>query len=556
MNCTPIQDSSYASDKPVVPRPCAVQIVLWMVVTMLATGLSLHQRGSFQLGTYGDDASYAVLARSIVHADAYGLMNEPDRPAATRYPFGYPLLLSPFVWMFPDDPAAGRGLSLLAALSSSACLFWLWPWFSRGTSFWFGLAVSALTLLAPMSIGQSGKIMSEPVFTLCCIALIVLTEQAASGCHWRGWSLAAGSVALLAAFTRTIGVVPVMTCAAYVAWRGRRVGMALVGRAAAVAFALLCLIVVATPVEWSDLIPIEYVDQITDFGANQSATTIGLLGARLLKNVKTILMANLLQVTLPIGGGESARAFFSQMSLAWLPPVMNFGVAAMISVGWVLWIARTGLSAGALVGLIYLLVIPIFPRPLVRYLHPVLPQIFLAMLLGAGLGARLVCWSRPRLATVAGWWVPAITTACLLTASVYKDAVRDDTRSHVGDLELRSEWIRSHTGSEVIVMTEQGQTDFLYGRRHTVPYPGPSFGGIIWKYLQDRRVDFILLGPDLIWQPSYAPVHSPGTKRILAEIAPLIADGRIVEVHTSRGGWVRVLAIRPDPRSAPVGESP
>lgn len=531
-------------DDSVEPRPRTLQIVLWSAVTILATGLALHQSGSFQLGTNEDDSSYVVLAQSLVRAEAYGLMNEPDRPATARYPFGYPLLLAPVAWLFPDDPGAGRWLSLFATLGTGACLFWLWPWFSRTQSFWWGLAVSALYLLAPTTIGHTNQIMSEPSFTLWCVVLIVLAELAASGREFRGWTIVSGLVVVLSIFTRTIGLVVVMTCAGYLLWVRGRPGLKSVARAAAAALVVLFLIVAATPVARGDLIPVEYLDQIADPESYRRREVSATFASRLLTSAYTQATINLRRVALPLGGGDSERAMFARIGLPGLPIVLNVGIAALVAAGWGLWIARAGLSAGALVGLTYLLTIPIFPFPRARYLYPVQPQIFFGLVLAIGFVSRVLFSRWPQRSILAARWMPVVATVCLLAVSTYKDTNRDDTRNHVGDLTLRSEWIRTHTDPDAIVMTDQGQTDFLYGQRHTVPYHRRSDARNIWTYLRDRRVDYILLGPGLDWQSRYDPAPSRAMLRIRREIAPLIADGRVVQVHMSDDGAVRVLLVR------------
>ncbi len=42
-----------------------------------------------------DDAKYIVLSKSIVEGRHYGLINPPSQVEATRYPFGWPLILAP-----------------------------------------------------------------------------------------------------------------------------------------------------------------------------------------------------------------------------------------------------------------------------------------------------------------------------------------------------------------------------------------------------------------------------------------------------------------------------
>src|SRR5918911_1496349 len=79
---------SYSQENIFAPSRWQVMTFLLILITSIA--LSLSNYDSFQLGSYMDDASYAVLAKSIVHSHTYGLINTPGQPASTRYPFGFP----------------------------------------------------------------------------------------------------------------------------------------------------------------------------------------------------------------------------------------------------------------------------------------------------------------------------------------------------------------------------------------------------------------------------------------------------------------------------------
>ena len=56
--------------------PNRIQIAILGTLLVIALILSLKDYPAFQLGTYTDDANYAVLAQSLVHSDQYGLFVE------------------------------------------------------------------------------------------------------------------------------------------------------------------------------------------------------------------------------------------------------------------------------------------------------------------------------------------------------------------------------------------------------------------------------------------------------------------------------------------------
>jgi hypothetical protein len=96
--------------------PSKLQIGILIILIFTCIALSLKNYDQFQIGVWMDDAHYAVLAKSIIFSDTYGIINSPGHPLPTRYPFGFPLLLSSIVWLFPTTPELLNLISLLATL--------------------------------------------------------------------------------------------------------------------------------------------------------------------------------------------------------------------------------------------------------------------------------------------------------------------------------------------------------------------------------------------------------------------------------------------------------
>ncbi|MXX37886.1 MAG: hypothetical protein F4Z85_07385, partial [Gemmatimonadetes bacterium] len=56
-----------------------------------------------KLSLSGDNAEFITLARSLAQGEGLLHINSPDPKPATKYPFGFPLLLAPLAWAFPGE---------------------------------------------------------------------------------------------------------------------------------------------------------------------------------------------------------------------------------------------------------------------------------------------------------------------------------------------------------------------------------------------------------------------------------------------------------------------
>ena len=553
--------------------PNKIQVVIWGALLVVAVILSLNDYQSFQLGTYRDDAFYTVLAQSLVHSDQYGLINVPgEQPGAAPFPFGYPLLLTPFVLLFPDSLDAMKILSLLATLLNATLLFWGWCWFSR-RSYWWGIAVVGLYILSPLTVNHTRMVMSESVFTTFCLVAMLLTEEAARGEQNRWWSLLMSVALTFVTFTRTVGLVLVITVFAYLLFRvGKRVWKELI-LIGLMMILLVGVVVGMTPVQVSSLLPLRYLRErnasfLIGLGAGiTSADPSDLLPSKylkaktltgkerldnetllvdFLKATKRHLGEDLRQAVLPFGGGARERAFAERLGIPSLPILVGFLTFGLIALGYFRWFAKEGLSVFNLFAILYFGALLLWNWIGPRLLYPIQPQLHLGFLLG--LEAILVgITSVGNRDTLLKFGKVMLASAFLVLwlLSVRKSLEIADSRLHVGDLKARTKWLKANTNPSDIIVTEQPPLDFLYSNRRTIYQPDSLVSATeLEDYLVKHEVDYILIAPQLQWQPSYVPSYSDRTIRFLLLITDLVSESRITRVYSSERDLVEVFKVK------------
>jgi len=556
--------------------PKKIQVVIWGAFIVVAVILSLNDYGSFQLGTYRDDAFYTVLAQSLVHSDQYGLINVPgDQPGAPPFPFGYPLLLAPFVILFPDSPDAMKTLSLIATLSNATLLFWGWHWFSR-RSRWWGIAVVGLYILSPLTVAHTRMVMSESVFTSFCLAAMLLAEQAARGEQNRWWSLLMSVTLTFVAFTRTVGLVLVITVFAYLLFRiGRRVWKELI-LIVVMMILLVGAVVGITPVQPSGLLPLRYLRErnasfLIGLGAGITSADPGdllppeylkedetltgrerlhigaLLEAFLVDGAKRHIGQDLRQAVLPIGGGAREQALAERMGIPSLPILVGFLTFGLIALGYFRWFAKEGLSVFNLFAILYFGALLLWNWIGPRLLYPIQPQLHLGFLLGIeAVLFWITSFGNRDVSHKLGNALLASAVLILLLLSIHGSLRIDNTRLHIGDLQARTDWLKANAVPSDIIMTEAPLTDFLYSRRKTVRQPESlTSAGELEDFLVDHGIDYILIAPQIKWQSNYTPSYSERTMRFLPLIADMVSESRIARVHSSERDLVEVFRVEP-----------
>ena len=87
-------------------------------ITLIAMVLYLINFNFFQVGNWNDDAVYIILARAITSGQGYARINFPTPQPEVAWPFGYPLLLSPLVAIWPFNFTPLKIMSLVLTVTS------------------------------------------------------------------------------------------------------------------------------------------------------------------------------------------------------------------------------------------------------------------------------------------------------------------------------------------------------------------------------------------------------------------------------------------------------
>ncbi|MBZ0299802.1 MAG: glycosyltransferase family 39 protein, partial [Anaerolineae bacterium] len=282
----------------------------------------------------------------------------PGSEPSTPFPFGFPLLLTPLIRLFPTNPGILKIESLIAILLSTSLLFWAWPLLSRVKSYWWGLAVGAQFALSPGMVTYSRAVVSEPAFIMWVLIALVLVEQ----CVRRekvSWLRAVllGIATVMAVFTRTIGIALVLAVLVRLIFLQprRRIIRNLIGVSVG-AMGFLGFVLVLTPVRVPDLIPNRYVSSydtnVEQFIGTQT-TAIGSevhpgFAARTLQTILLYTQTPIRQTMLPVGGGETEAAFGQRFGIPDLPVLSNAIICGLIVIGMLAFLVYKGLSPGVL----------------------------------------------------------------------------------------------------------------------------------------------------------------------------------------------------------------
>ena len=191
-------------------------------------GVAFAAPRDFTVGTFVDDAQYAVLAKSIRTQQSYRVLNLPGAPAETKYPPGWPAVLAA-AWSpgLPDVANLDRlrwvNLALLGPLVALVALAGIEA---------FGLAPPLAAVLAIGGVGAPtfAKLWTMPMSEPLCLAFVAAGLIAAT----RRRSVAAVLFLVAAIYVRTLAA-PFLVAVLILTWRqvGRRQALVLAGVAAA-----------------------------------------------------------------------------------------------------------------------------------------------------------------------------------------------------------------------------------------------------------------------------------------------------------------------------------
>lgn len=525
-------------------------LAAWLLSMVVLLALVLWDFASHPLLST-DSGRYIELAQALRGDDGgFGRVS-------WDFPWGYPLVLAPFLAWFPVYPDSLRLLSLVATGIGATLLFWGWPRLGGVSYRW---AVVALFCVSPIVVLQARLVLSEAVFLVWFLsaALLIAWGAERGSRPWWWWPATAAAITFMV-FTRTVGWVMLAGIGLY--WlrrRGRR-GWADLGVLAGLVAGITALVIVLTPVPAEALFPGVYLRQSQTLLEGQRLA----LGARpepypafLARTVPHRLTHDFPAAVVPALSSLYLDRLVEARGLQALRWVVGMGITLTMGLGLVRWWRRGRSSVLLLPTLAYLAVLLVWDWNNRRFLHPILAPLLYAFLLGAeglvlGVGRALkgtptVRWARGTVAVV----TVALVLLNGLTVLTYPDNRRADQVQR-----MRGEWLARHTPPDAGIMSAWWSADRLTSGRRVMPLPtvgSTTTADELGTLLGQRGVCFLVIGPDYgLWgaaeeggTPDRSWVYRPETELVLLRMEALVAAGAWRLAYTAPDDAFQVYACR------------
>jgi len=219
----------------------ALEAPWWRLPLSLALLALLLAAWTFdpKLALSGDNTEFMTLARSLVQGEGLSYISLPAPKPATKYPFGFPLMLAPLEWLFPGQWVPMNWLVVCLFAASIPVFYFL----ARDQVGPLPALLAALWCLSiPALLDYAHQVMSEIpylLFSLLALWLIERSVGAQRAAPLRGnyWFIGGFACMMWAYYVRSVGLVLVAAIFLYLLL-GRCFRQALVLGGGALALAL------------------------------------------------------------------------------------------------------------------------------------------------------------------------------------------------------------------------------------------------------------------------------------------------------------------------------
>lgn len=476
MNRTPPVDSATSRER-TGHRWTAIAILL--VLSHFAIAWYLRVPG---LEWGEDDAAYLLLAESLRNF-SYRELQDVLAPLHARFPPVFPAMLA--LVGADGDRGLATGLVVVAACSA-ASLALLFDAVRRVLGVELAALTVALVAISPAQLQFGGTVMSEAPFQL--FVMLALWALVREGEGW-GWPWVAITGTILAALTRTAGVVFIPALWAYWRWKGeKRSAMRL----------LLASLPVAGWLVFTFLAPEAddrrlYIADLTAVGSSERNFFV----ARFLGTVRTTwhYLSSITPdvLAIPTVAGTPVD------NAAWMVAFLVICAAGLLALA-----RRWPAAAFFLIAYSILLVSWIYSFG--RLLHPILPLLIVVLVLGV---SQLARWRTP---AWHGWLLAGLATllgggalrADLVLARRLKACDRTQPwespscwpEAHRSYLRL-ARWVRDSTPADAIFFVNKERAFYVHSGRRSINQDRGlrEDSSTIGPYLRQHGVDFTVFTP-------------------------------------------------------------
>jgi len=444
-----------------------------------------------KLSRSGDNAEFITLARSLARGQGLSYIHLPEARPATKYPFGFPLMLAPLAASEEQIAASAQGGEpiadwiamkwlVVALFAASAPLLYLLVRREAGEA--AALAVTALAITNPLLAEYGHQVMSEiPYLAFSLAALLLLQRGLEEGRReWNGWLIGGFALALWAYYVRSVGVALLGALLVHLAWRRewRRAGAAF----GATVLGLLPWVLRNRAVGGGSVY-LKQLIQVNPYFPDRGLLDLSTFWARISMQVRFHLQHGLPEALIP-----SLGYWASPISLASLVLLALAGGAVALCL-------RRDCHRLLLIYCVFLLAtVVLWPWPGYRFLVPAVPLLlfFIVRVMQELLGQADRIGGRPAAVVFAGAAVAALLwgNAGLLSGLARQGDA--DYPPQWRNYYAAAQWLRANTSPDAVVCARKPFWLHVTSGRRVVPYRFVEPEELL-QDLDDRGVSYVVL---------------------------------------------------------------
>jgi hypothetical protein len=466
--------------------------IWWVLVGLiLVGGLCSLLVFDPNLDTNGDNARYIVLGISLIQGQGLSKICMPGAPPDIMVPFGYPLLLAPFLALFPDHYVPLKLLSMLLFLLSLPLLFHIIK--GWGGSLWLALGVAVLSAINLNLLDFGHQVMTEIpflFFSLLGIFALLRSLRCKSAQITRKEKVLLGLSILslvFAYYIRSVGVVLLVALISFLILR-KRYRLALLA-----GLAILCLVLPWTLRNQAVADGGSYADVFLLKNAYNPALgkiTAGDILARMKSNLNTYAIFVIPQALFPslspsAGYRGSSELFYILGLLATLVTLLGFILKVRRAIGFL-----------ELYIFLFLGVCLLWPQMWsgMRFLIPVVPFLSYYFLVGLwSLAKKLGSKLHPLWGKSLIWLLVTLMIISSFSGLVGASRGVKGYPPQWHNYFLVAEWCREHTPQESIFVARKPWLFYLSARRLVMNYPYTTDTEEMLSFMVRNQVDYVIL---------------------------------------------------------------
>lgn len=449
------------------------------IIICISAILAVLRFDSLQIGTSYDDAHYIILAESLASGQGYQLINFPRPQLERAFPPGFPLLLTPLTFLFPNNYSVLKLFSLVLWLASIYLIYKLFS--KRLPSPYFEILIT-LVALNPLLIGTSVTVMSESAylfFSLLAIYVGHAFSMTTSIIEKSGYKpdLRIILVSIFIFYTlliRTIGISLFISFIVYL----------LLIKKFRETFITCIVLIIGLFLQariTGSFLSTGYQSQVFNSSIPEK---IGQVWSNIIGYYNEVISSSLIPVF-----GSRLDSILENYGLGFIP--FFFNIIILFIIVWGIFATKPKLEWMHIYFVIYVLGILAFWNPDVgsvkaRFLIPILPFLYFYFLNGTKFFVEKIPQSKRIAATL------AILLSIPLLVRNIQDVI-NPIKNQITDLSIGASWGAENASLDSIIMVNEPVPAYPHVQRKTINFPKQNQDLI--RYLDNQGIDYIIISP-------------------------------------------------------------